>query len=400
MMKKLFSIVVGTILLCFPAATAHAQSIVPHPAIERIGAALAKQLGDFGESVVAAGFRARGFEYCDTNIKGRGLDGIAWKRGADGLLSDVRLVEAKTRQTAPDFRLAGTNGGLQLSDRWLTPRLKQIAAEHPDSAVREVARDALAELQNGSAIVKRELHGIAVGSDRYVVLAVNGEGKVTGVEGDMGLTRLFRDLATRGTTDETRTAAVNFLGQFDQVKAAVMQGDDQSALIPASARGAFEGLTQRVGTPVTNESMGRTAVIVEGQAGARQWIARVVKSPGVGAGAFAFALDESAAGWQYYQGDTNWREFRDQTTRNGVKAGAVGLAVGAVYLVSASPQGLVVVGVAIIAYIATDDAVSAIEDAMTPKVLYARELEGLVPKQCIERPTIEEVAKGLARRPE
>src|ERR1022692_4027918 len=82
--------------------------LTPHPALQLEGQYVTKQLGDFGESFVDAGLRARGFEVIDGNIGGTGIDRIAVRRAANGGLTDIRFIEVKTRQAIPNFELAVT----------------------------------------------------------------------------------------------------------------------------------------------------------------------------------------------------------------------------------------------------------------------------------------------------
>ncbi len=371
-------------------------TLVPHPSIESVGGAATKQLGDFGETFVADGFRARGFEIVDGNLGGKGIDLLAWKRGTNGSLKDLRVVEVKTRQVVPEFRLAETKDGVQLSDRWLAARLERIASEHANPSARRVASKALEELQRGSTIVKRELHGIAVGPDRYIIQEVNEAGQVVGVQADARLTSLLRDLSTRGTTAETRATAAAHLAEFDRMKVAVAKLPPESEPLAVATLEALNRLNAQLGRATTEELIAPAAMITEGPIETRKIISKIAGSPAFGAGAITFIVDESVTSWQYYKGAIGRSEFKSQSAQNGVKAGAVGLAVQTVYLLSATPHGLVVVGVAIIVYVVTDTALKTYEEAFTPKVVSARELDGIVPHNCVDWALIDDVATGRA----
>jgi len=92
------SLTVATILWSCITAIHAAEVLVPHPMIERTSSPLTKQLGDFGESFVGAGLRARGFQVVNGNIGGTGIDWIPVKRASSGRIVDLRFVEVKTRQ--------------------------------------------------------------------------------------------------------------------------------------------------------------------------------------------------------------------------------------------------------------------------------------------------------------
>ena len=193
--------------------------LTPHPALGRTTRALTKQLGDFGESFVGAGLRVRGFKVFDGNIGVNGIDRFAVKYSADGELTDIRFIEVKTRQITPDFGLAMTKRhGPQLSKQWIRHHLRRIIAEHPDDETRRVASEIVKRMKTHPQIVRRELHGIAVGSNRYIVRNVDDAGRVTGIAADGRLTSLLQGLSRRGVSAETRMEAVRHLAQFDQLK--------------------------------------------------------------------------------------------------------------------------------------------------------------------------------------
>jgi hypothetical protein len=259
-----------------------AEVMIPHPMIERTGAIVTRQLGDFGESFVDAGLRARGFQVADGNIGVNGIDRIAVKRAASGEIVDIRFVEVKTRQGLPEFKLAVTHDGTQLSEGWTGPRLERIVREHPNANTRRLAGEVLETMKARPEIVRRELHGIAVESNKYVVMTVDDAGRVTGVAAKERLTSLLKMLSDRGTSEETRAAAVRHLAQFDQLQAAVAKAGAEPAVVTRAGLEGLEGLVKQAKLPPAGKITTPTAtVIVEEAAGAKNWAIRLAKQPGV-----------------------------------------------------------------------------------------------------------------------
>ena len=117
----------------------------------------------------------------------------------------------------------------------------------------------------------------------------------------------------------------------------------------------------------------------------------LARAPGVAATGLTFAVDEAFTAWDYYQGDINKAAFQRQTAQNGVKAVAVGAAIQLVYFLSATPHGLVVVGVGIAAYVAADLAITAWDAVFVPETLLDSDFAGLIPDECIAMPIMDDL---------
>jgi hypothetical protein len=375
--------------------------LTPHPALQFEGGSLTKQLGNFGESFVEGGFRARGFDVIDGNVGDNGIDRIAFRRSASGEMVDIRFIEIKTRQTVPDFKLAATrNNGPQLSKQWIWNNLDRIAREHPDANARRLAHEFMQQVKARPEIVRRELHGIAVEPDKYVVMNVDDAGRVTGVLNEGRLTSLLKMLSTRGESEETRAMAIRHLARFDQLEGGVAKfGPERPALAEASTRG-LGGMVRQTRLPTGGGmTVAGTAVTVDDAMAATKWVAKLARQPGVLAAGVTFAVDEAFTGWEYYQGNISRDAFARQTAQNGIKASTVGIATQLVYILAPTPQGLVLIGVGIVAYIAADRAIAAYDAAFVPKAPAATELDGIIPAACIGTPMLGDVARGSAARP-
>ena len=296
---------------------------------------------------------------------------------------DIRFIEVKTHQSIPEFKLAVTKDGPQLSEGWIRSRLERLVREHPNVDTRRLAEEVLEQIKARPEIARRELHGIAIESNKYVVMTVDEAGRVTGVAAEGRLTSLLKMLSTRGTTEETRVAALRHLSQFDQLQATVAAAQAES--VPA-ARAGTQGLrvlAQEAELPAVREiATPATATIVEDVHAARGWATKLATQPGVVAAGMTFAVDEAFTGWDYYKGTLSVADFQRRSAENGFKAATVGIATQLVYIFAPTPHGLVLIAVAVVAYVAVDQAIAAYNEVFVPKAPQAAELTGIVPARC------------------
>lgn len=398
-MKTLARVIPGAIVIAVWALPVHADVLLtPHPLIEKTHDVVSKQLGDFGESVIGAELRARGFEVFNGNVKGTGIDRVAAKRGPGGMLTDIRLVDVKTHQTIPDFRLGTTKmNGPQLSDTWIRNNLKRIVSKHADANARRLATEVLDQMQSQPQIIKRELHGIAVDSNRYVVMSVDASGRIRSISSDGRLTDLLKGLATRGGTLETRAAALQHLAKFDQIKRGARGAISESSTISSVSADGLAGIATRTklrGARVVPAMRG--AVIVKDVNAAKHWGARLASKPGVLAAGFTLIIDESFTAWEYHSGTISGADFQRQSAQNGVKASFVGIATQLVYVLVPTPGGLVLVGVGIVAYVAVEQGIKVYDSYAIPAAPSASELRGIAPEWAINTPMISDFASERA----
>jgi len=109
------------------------------------------------------------------------------------------------------------------------------------------------------------------------------------------------------------------------------------------------------------------------------------------AGGFVFVIDTGIELVSYSQGNISHGDLKTGIKKAGIRAGAVGAATGVVYLLSASPHGLVLIGVGIVAYVGADYAISIWEDHWGTTPLDLNELRGLLPKEIINRPMLADI---------
>ncbi|MSR29828.1 MAG: hypothetical protein EXS03_09730 [Phycisphaerales bacterium] len=370
--------------------------VIAHPALEQTASAASRQLGAFGESLVDAGLQARGFEVFNGNVGVNGIDRIAVKRAASGELTDIRFIEVKTRQAAADFSLAQTkNSGRQLSNEWIGNGLDLIIDGHDDPTLRSLAKETQGRLKATPSLLRRELHSIAVDSNKYIISSVDAvgaaEARVAARVVEVRLTDLLGELSKRGTTKSTRAVASQHLAQFDQLQTAgARSASRQAALAKVSSEG-IDGLVTRAKLPLSRGTAAPRTVVVESATAARSSMIALARAPGVAATGLTFAVDEAFTAWDYYQGDINKAAFQRQTAQNGVKAVAVGAAIQLVYFLSATPHGLVVVGVGIAAYVAADLAITAWDAVFVPETLLDSDFAGLIPDECIAMPIMDDL---------
>ena len=109
------------------------------------------------------------------------------------------------------------------------------------------------------------------------------------------------------------------------------------------------------------------------------------------AGGLVFVIDTSIELVSYSNGNISHGDLKSGIKKAGIRAGAVGAATGIVYLLAASPQGLVLVGVGIVAYVGADYAISTWEDHFGATPLDLKELSGLLPADVINRPMLADI---------
>jgi len=325
-----------------PAMVSGLQRITPHPFLESDGRIVTKQLGDFGESIIDAEFRARGFEVLNGNIGDKGIDRIALKRGTNGELNDVRIVEVKTRQTDSDFSLSNTKNGPQLSDSWTQYNLERIVREHPDARMRQLAGEVLEKTRSQPAIVTRELHGISLKSNRYYVWNVDGAGQRMSVA-EGRLKDLLEGLSVRGTTVETRAAALRHLSQFDQLQTASTAEVEK---VLSASTSAVRGCALR--------AAGGTAVIV-------------------------LVTDGAVICYRCANGELTPLQAQEAGTEAVAKAGTVGLATYGMVLLGATPVGITVIVVGGVVYVLVDYAIDELRSSYTSSPMTAAQIDEVMP---------------------
>jgi hypothetical protein len=384
--------------LCFAATGLNCAEadLVPHPYVMRHQKDFASQLGQFGESVVNAAIRARGYEVIDGNIDGRGIDLIAAKRNPSGALVDLRFIEVKTRQGVPNFQLATTTDGRQLADDWILPRLKRIADDHLDAGSRKFSEDAIAFLELRPNAIRRELHGVAVEADRYLVMSVDPTGRVMGVVHEEPLTKVLESIARDGESSEVRKQAIQHRSQYERMQSTV-RSKTSNKYAETHSRGV-RTLASKQGLIIGQESrMPAMSVIAKNSTSPTSWAKHFASRPGVLASGVTFVVDEVDDAWEYYEGSISSADFVRRSEQNGVKAAIVGMATQIVYFLTPTPSGLVVAAVGWIVYVAVDYAIAAYDSAYLPSVATASDLRGIIPDSAINTPMIEDVASGRMR---
>ena len=213
------------------ALTVHAQGVMPpvtnpvdHPLVAadpvRTAGVWRQEVGRFGESLASGSLQLRGYEVIDTKLPGnRGIDLVAVKRNADGILVDVRLIEVKTHYGKNGPRLGQTRVGPQMSRQWLADRLRALRAsgEKGRKLALEISRFCRAE---GIPLERLgEVHDFNLRTGRYTI-----RDPVSMAEraGPMSIERLLNRVSSHSTQPASQTWAMRHLSQFDQIRQARM----------------------------------------------------------------------------------------------------------------------------------------------------------------------------------
>lgn len=322
-------------LLAIPLGPAPALAQVPvHPALDpsivpnmqRIA------LGDWGESVVATQFRARGLEVVDFTVGPHGLDQVAFKRDASGSLVDVRAVEVKTRTAAGDAGVPGTSrNGIQLTAEKLEADLRLAASRHPDPKVRDLAEEILALRSRQPAAVRVERHVLTVKDGRYTVYEGATRARPVGRPvADGSIERIFSRLGQSSNPETAAAARLNL---------AYLRNQQAARSIAAESTAATRGLRtanfapMRMVTPTSGSALSA-----------------------VTAGTATFVAVAGIAAYDWYQGTISDARLHEEILRAGGDGITVALATGTVLILSPAAPGVVLAAVAVGVALATDAA--------------------------------------------
>ncbi len=131
-----------------------------------------RSAGAWGESFSGETLRLRGFQEIREfkNPSGNGIDRVAIKRGPNGQIMDVRLVEVKTTRGEGKPRLGETLDGRQMSRNWLAKKLRAMRAS-PDPETRALGREISRFRKQARIPIEAlgELHEINPRTSRYTV---------------------------------------------------------------------------------------------------------------------------------------------------------------------------------------------------------------------------------------
>jgi hypothetical protein len=99
------------------------------------------------------------------------------------------------------------------------------------------------------------------------------------------------------------------------------------------------------------------------------------------AGGLTFVFDVGTATYRYRDGQINKSELAEEIQNAVVRATTVGAAVQVLYLVAATPGGLVVAGVAIVSYAAADAIISYVRKEYGERYVKVDDLRGIAPAE-------------------
>lgn len=273
---------VVALALLVSVATAAAQPVrlpvappVTHPAlahgVERTAASWRNGAGAWGEQLVEATLRSRGFDVRDLRLPGgQGIDRLAILRNHLGRLIDVKFVEVKTLSKGSSIHLGRTAAGRQMSRSWLAKKFVEMRRSG-DPALNSLAREIAAFRRNAKLPPEAlgELHVIRDGV--YQVLNPLTRETLRPAESVRSvLAELWRKAPTPAVR---RWALTHFIGH-DALTSTTMAGwlrASSSPVVRGSSRVAAFGIlaagTARSLVPSAGEVLGKTAGFLGRHAG-------------------------------------------------------------------------------------------------------------------------------------
>ena len=197
--------------------------------------------------------------------------------------------------------------------------------------------------------------------------------------------------SSKTVTATERVMAAEFRRSSHQVVAnlQVAPFNTEANLIPQIARRSSSSIKSQISTK-------EVAIVLTGTPETRSIVSRVVRAPGIAAGGMTFAIDSGIEVYKYWDGQTNKTELAEGIQDALLKASVVGTSVQVLYLLAATPQGMVVMGVAIVSYIAADAIISHIREEYGSRYMKIKDLQGIAPKSFLDNlePTLADIAKG------
>jgi hypothetical protein len=151
---------------------------------------------------------------------------------------------------------------------------------------------------------------------------------------------------------------------------------------------AAKPLTGRVTAPAV------TAIVVK-NSDRGIGLLNAIRSPGMVAGGATLVIDGTIAIYKFQAGQINKTQLADEITDATARAAAVGTAVQVVYILAATPHGLVVAGVAILTYVAVDALVTYARSTYGEKHVAVEDLRGIAPADFLDHlgPTLDRVGQ-------
>jgi hypothetical protein len=215
-------------LTCF-GTTIYAQGVAPpggelvshpvaHPTSVRTKGQWRQQMGQWGEAAARKAMRLRGYnEIHQPKLFGdRGIDLVAIRRGVDGRIQDLKLVEVKAHRGPGLARLSHTRHGRQMSGPWLRAKLRQMK-NSGDSDLRRLAVE-IEQYRSSQGVPLRrlgEVVDINTNTGTYTVRdPVNRQILAAGPA-----KRLFQNVQYETPNPATRQWAQAHLNYWDRIRA-------------------------------------------------------------------------------------------------------------------------------------------------------------------------------------
>lgn len=197
------------------------SSLVDHPVNLPTGSRTAsvwrQKVGAWAENVADQTLRLRGFQevYEIKTAGNHGIDRVALRRGPDGVIRDVRLVEVKASRGRKPTLKQTQYGGRQMSRKWLAQNLRAMR-NSGDASLKKLALE-ISRFRKAS--------GVNVEALGEVMHFDTRNGRLTGYFADgravrysQSINGLLQDIQTKGRSSATRRWATRSLAAWDQIR--------------------------------------------------------------------------------------------------------------------------------------------------------------------------------------
>ncbi len=193
---------------------------VSHPADIRSTARWKSSVGSWGENFADQTLRMRGYEPYEVKTgSNHGVDRVAIKRGPDGAIKDVKIVEVKTTRSSKPRLNRTKSSGTQMSRKYVADHLRKMR-NSGDPELRKLALE-IGRFRRASGVSLQKLgEVIHISTKTGVVTTYTGDLKT--VNSFQSADRVLKQIQRRAGSAEARRWAVRTLAAWDQIRSQTM----------------------------------------------------------------------------------------------------------------------------------------------------------------------------------
>lgn len=265
--------IVITFLTLDPAVNADTVGFLPSPLVDhpvqhpsggRSASRWKSSVGSWGENFAEQTLRLRGFDEIHEIKAGgnQGIDRLAIKRGSDGAIKDVKIVEVKTTRSSKPRLNRTESSGTQMSRKHLADNLRKIR-NSGDPKLKNLARE-LSQYRKSSGLPLEKMGEVMhISPQNGLVTTYSGDLKT--MKSVVSAERMLKQIQRRGGSVGARRWAGRTLAGWDQIRSQNMTNylgknvvkQSRSAIIANATRsaGSIEAAVLRQSRPILTKKI-------------------------------------------------------------------------------------------------------------------------------------------------